>query len=302
MKSPLISIVMNCFNSDKYLKDAIDSVYAQTYKNWEIIFWDNASTDKSSSIAKSYDDKLKYFYSDETTSLGKARNLALKKVKGEFISFLDCDDLYFPEKLKIQIELMLSRNYVMSYGSAIIINDKGNEKKKLKVSNKSGYIFGNLLMHYEINMQSVMVNSSFLSKNNLNFAENLKYCPDYNLFMEISSRSKIGVLKDFLVKYRVSDNSLSRSTLDIVSTEIKFTLDNILPMQPELRLQLSREFNIAYKKLHYYDAIAAIYKDDRNLARKKLKPIIYSRIIYFVIYLVLFIPLPKKIFLKALGR
>ena len=157
-------------------------------------------------------------------------------------------------------------------------------------------------MHYEINMQSVMVNSSFLSKNNLNFAENLKYCPDYNLFMEISSRSKIGVLKDFLVKYRVSDNSLSRSTLDIVSTEIKFTLDNILPMQPELRLQLSREFNIAYKKLHYYDAIAAIYKDDRNLARKKLKPIIYSRIIYFVIYLVLFIPLPKKIFLKALGR
>ena len=72
------------------------------------------------------------------------------------------------------------------------------------------------------------IHAGFINdKNNLNFAENLKYCPDYNLFMEISSRSKIGVLKDFLVKYRVSDNSLSRSTLDIVSTEIKFTLDNI---------------------------------------------------------------------------
>ena len=57
--TPLVSVIMNCYNSDRYLKEAIDSVYMQSYPNWEIIFWDNASTDRSSEIAKSYNDKLK---------------------------------------------------------------------------------------------------------------------------------------------------------------------------------------------------------------------------------------------------
>ena len=67
MKStPLISVIMNCYNGEAFLKNAIDSVYAQTYKNWEIIFWDNASTDTSADIALSYDERLKYFKDVET--------------------------------------------------------------------------------------------------------------------------------------------------------------------------------------------------------------------------------------------
>ena len=57
--NPLVSVVVNCYNGEKYLKEALDSIYAQTYKNWEIIFWDNASTDRTALIAKSYDKKLK---------------------------------------------------------------------------------------------------------------------------------------------------------------------------------------------------------------------------------------------------
>ena len=84
---PLVSVIMNCYNGDKYLRAAIESVYDQTYKNWEIIFWDNASTDNSAAIANSYDAKLRYFYSKETVTLGAARNKALKQCKGEYISF-----------------------------------------------------------------------------------------------------------------------------------------------------------------------------------------------------------------------
>ena len=61
MREPLISVIINCFNGEEYLREAIDSVYSQTYKNWEIVFWDNASTDSSSSIAKTYDSRLNYF-------------------------------------------------------------------------------------------------------------------------------------------------------------------------------------------------------------------------------------------------
>ena len=62
-KTPLVSIIINCYNGEKYLAEAINSIYAQTYKNWEIIFWDNASIDNSANIAKSYDKKLKYYRS-----------------------------------------------------------------------------------------------------------------------------------------------------------------------------------------------------------------------------------------------
>ena len=87
MHKPLISIVINCFNSDEYLKIAIDSAINQTYENWEIIFWDNQSTDESANIVKSYDDeRINYFYAPVHTPLGEARNLENKKAKGYNIS------------------------------------------------------------------------------------------------------------------------------------------------------------------------------------------------------------------------
>ena len=90
MHEPLVSILMNCFNGEKYLKQAIDSVLAQTYRNWEIIFWDNQSTDGSAEIFTSYrDSRLKYFYAPEHTRLYEARNCALEKAEGELIAFLD---------------------------------------------------------------------------------------------------------------------------------------------------------------------------------------------------------------------
>ena len=89
---PLVSIIMNCFNGELFLKDSIESVINQTYENWELIFWDNRSKDKSAEIFKSYKDKrLKYFYADEHVSLYKARNLAIDQSKGDIISFIDTD-------------------------------------------------------------------------------------------------------------------------------------------------------------------------------------------------------------------
>src|SRR5437868_4501867 len=102
--APLVSVIMNCLNGEQFLRDAIDSVIAQTYANWEIVFWDNASTDASASIAQSYhDDRIRYFRGDSTVPLGHARNLAIQKSRGTFIAFLDCDDLWLPTKLEKQL-------------------------------------------------------------------------------------------------------------------------------------------------------------------------------------------------------
>ena len=101
---PLVSILMNCYNGETYLRESLNSVINQTYKNWELIFWDNQSKDKSAEIFKNYNDhRFKYFYSKDHTTLYKARNLAIEKAKGDFIAFLDTDDLWDENKLKLQM-------------------------------------------------------------------------------------------------------------------------------------------------------------------------------------------------------
>ena len=103
-KEPLVSIIMNCFNGETYMNESIKSVLSQTYENWELIFWDNQSIDSSAKIFKSYEDKrFEYFYANEHSTLYKARNLAIERSKGDFIAFLDTDDLWDKNKLKLQM-------------------------------------------------------------------------------------------------------------------------------------------------------------------------------------------------------
>ena len=85
---------MNCHNGEKFLSESLSSILNQTYNNWEIIFFDNASNDKSREILKNYNDKrIKYFKNNKLVDLYKARNLAVDQCSGEYISFLDTDDL-----------------------------------------------------------------------------------------------------------------------------------------------------------------------------------------------------------------
>jgi len=129
-KYPLVSVIINCHNGEKYLDKAIKSVLDQDYKYWEIIFFDNNSKDKSNLILKKYKDKrIKYFKSKKTYSLYKAKNLAIAKSKGELISFLDVDDWWLQSKLSKQVKVFQKDSTVEVIYSNIYLY---NEKKKLK--------------------------------------------------------------------------------------------------------------------------------------------------------------------------
>ena len=132
---PLVSIIMNCYNGESYLPESIESLLSQSYKNWELIFWDNQSKDKSSEILKSYkDERIKYFYANEHTSLYKARNLAIEKSKGNFIAFLDTDDLWNREKLELQMPFFNDPDVGVVFSNLWML--KKNEKKKKLYTNK----------------------------------------------------------------------------------------------------------------------------------------------------------------------
>ena len=152
MAYPKVSIIMNCLNGEQYLKQAMDSVFKQTYDDWEVIFFDNASTDNSAAIAKSYGERVRYFKSQTTYPLGKARNLAINETKGEFIAFLDCDDIWLPQKLEKQVALLKKDSEVALVFSDMMIFDGSKDIYQYLGGHKAqrGNIFRELLVNYFI--------------------------------------------------------------------------------------------------------------------------------------------------------
>mgnify|MGYP001462850897 CR=1 FL=1 len=111
-KKPLISIIINCRNGSKFLKKCLQSVFSQSYKNWEIVFFDNNSTDDSLNIVKSFKDKRIRIFSNKKKlflKLYDARNVAIKKSLGKYITFIDVDDIWKKNKLEKQIKFMLKK-------------------------------------------------------------------------------------------------------------------------------------------------------------------------------------------------
>lgn len=298
----LISIIINCYNGEKYLKEAIDSIYNQSYKNWEIIFWDNASTDNSAEIAKSFDGRLKYYKSDKNTNIGKARYEAIRKAKGEYICFLDCDDIFISSKLETQIKQMIKGNFLMSYGSSLIINENGKILRKFKVKNKSGYIFHNLLNYYEIQFQTIMLHRSLIDEQRIQFAIDLKFTPDYDFCMKISAKNKILVINKVLVKYRKVKDSLSMKSLNLVYDENKYALDYLSNKHPNLKRKYSHYFSLAYSKLYFYKSIPYIFKNDYRNAKLYIKKTHWKKIHYLILYILLCLNLPSKLILKIINR
>ena len=124
-KLPEFSIIVNCLNGEQFLKRSLNSIFNQTYEDWEVIFFDNNSSDSSADIAKSYGSKIKYYKANETHSLGKARDVAVDLAKGKFIAYLDVDDLWQKNKLEIQRSLF-NDSIDFVYTNTLITDDDNN--------------------------------------------------------------------------------------------------------------------------------------------------------------------------------
>tara|TARA_A100001011_G_scaffold400354_2_gene514314 strand:+ start:790 stop:1692 length:903 start_codon:yes stop_codon:yes gene_type:complete len=208
---PLVSIIINCFNGQRFLSDALTSIVNQTYKNWEIIFWDNQSKDNSKKIFFSFKDKrFKYFYANKHTVLYEARNLAIKKAKGKYISFLDTDDVWENNKLATQIPLFKNNDIAMVYSNIWIGNSELKRKKiHIKKKQKSGLIYENLIENYNIPIISTILRSSILKKFKKKFDKKLSVIGDFEFFLRISKRFKIVYIHDPLAIYRLHGNNYS---------------------------------------------------------------------------------------------
>src|SRR5659263_50815 len=259
MPKPKVSVIMNCYNSSKYLREAIDSVYAQTYRDWEIIFWDNASTDNSADIAKSYDENLRYFYAEKTVPLGYARNLAIEKAQGEYIAFLDCDDIWLPEKLEKQIELLkLNEDVALVYSDSSIIDGDGVLKQNTYLWTNQrfyrGLIFEKLLLADFIPLLTVVLRKNKLDKVGL-FNTKYKIAEDYDLFLRVAESNKIDYIDQPLAMYRFHSFNASKN-IELMTQEefqlIDYWADKETDFPENVKKAIRKKKTLLYLRLIKY--------------------------------------------------
>ena len=215
-ESPLVSVIMPAYNSADFIAEAIQSVLNQTYFNWELLIIDDASIDSTVQIIKKYvstDSRIQLFQNKTNSGTGISRNIGIKAAQGSFISFLDSDDLWLPEKLEIQLEFMKNHNLDMTYSSYYLINESGKELfKKIEALPilsykrllKSNYV-GNLTGIYRVKKLGKI------------YSPTLRKRQDWALWLTILKEveSTKGILEP-LAKYRIRENSISNNKTSLL--------------------------------------------------------------------------------------
>jgi glycosyltransferase involved in cell wall biosynthesis len=231
---------MNCHNGELFLDEALESVFKQTYRNWEIIFWDNNSSDRTRQIVEKYkSEKIKYFYSNKLHKICKARNLALEKCSGQVITFLDSDDIWLDYKLKEQI-LYYKKGHKIIYGGYQIINEDGTKTDSIKQYNVSGYITRNLLLKNLISQGCVMIERDLIKK--FKFNQFYDLLGDYDLWVRLSLKYKI-----------ISINKILEFSRQHKRNYTKIYKNRMLKEQRYFYLQFAKKYNIfKYPELFIY--------------------------------------------------
>ena len=295
-KKPLITIIVNCFNGERYLNECLKSILSQSYKNYEVIFWDNKSTDKSKLIFLGMkDNRFKYFSDNEHVALYCARNKALEVSSGKYITFLDVDDIWYPDKLEKQVEVMENKTDIgFCYsGFKFLFEDS---KKLISAYNnrklKSGYIFTYLIKNYNVGILTLMVNKSIVDKNKIKFDERFSIMGDLDFVLRLSRVSKGIPIKLDLAIYRIHLENLSRK-INLTVRERTIWANEMF----EKYIFSKKELIPFIEETNYLDFINVLKKDD---FKEIIKKIITLKGIFFLKGIMMVFLRFKNLIFKAL--
>ena len=213
MTDGMVSIIMPSWNTEGFIAESIQSVVNQTYKNWELIIVDDCSTDNTDEVVKPFlkDKRIIYLKNEKNSGAALTRNRAMREAQGEWIAFLDSDDLWMPEKLEKQIAFMKEHKYVLSYTEYEKIGEDDNPLNIFVigpevVNKKKMYNYdyiGQLTMVYSANHFG-LIQIKDIKKNN-----------DYAIRLQLFKKqgTEAFLLKENLAKYRVRKKSISHDKL-----------------------------------------------------------------------------------------
>ncbi len=246
---------MPAYNASKYIRQAINSVINQTYNDWELIIVDDGSIDVTSEIVKEYlfiDKRISYFY-QENGKQGKARNFAISKAKGDYLAFLDADDLWLPKKLEEQLCEIINKNVDLVFSNSYIIYDvfEVKENKRMNIPNGVFYSKKDLISFLEGNKIPIL--TVLVKKEKViavgGFTEDLEIqnVEDYHLWLKLLMTDCVFYSSgNVLAEYRVHNDSATtndRQALD----KIPAAFFDLLKQYPSYKSQIRRELKIKFK-------------------------------------------------------
>jgi teichuronic acid biosynthesis glycosyltransferase TuaG len=254
--SPLISIIIPNFNTEKYLVEAIESVLTQNYKNWELIIVDDHSTDKSVEIIKQYSNKYEniHFYQTPKNSGGPAtpRNVGIDKSNGIYIAFLDSDDTWFPNRLEFHVDFMLRENALFTSTLRHEFHDPGQMRNIIKDTMQlKVYSFKRLLKKNLIDTSAVIIHKDLIGNIRFNPAKELIAIEDFDFWIQILTKypdERIIVPQVETINYRLTGENISGAKFKMAKKFICILKKHNIP----LTWRLYYFFNYSVQSLIYY--------------------------------------------------
>lgn len=207
----LVSVIMPNYNCGAYISESIESVLSQSYPNWELIVVDDCSSDNSAEIVRAFCSacpKIHLVELAENTGASNARNKGISLAQGEYIAFLDSDDIWLPEKLSMQVQFMKENSYAFSCASYAVISEDGASKGVVKRPPRSVGYHRLLYLGDSIGNSTAIYSQRMLRKC---YAPSIKKRNDYALWLSILRVNGVKVygLREVVANYRVREGSLS---------------------------------------------------------------------------------------------
>lgn len=251
---PLVSIIMPSYNTEKYISDAINSVIAQSYTNWELLIVDDCSQDNTVEVVRQFEDDRIRFQSLESNSGGAvARNTAITKAKGEYIAFLDSDDMWLPEKLEKQLRFMMDNDYVFTHTMYEHMS-QNQQPMGVVVSGPKRVPAKGFNLYCWCGCLTTMYNAK---KVGLIQVANLKKRNDYAMWLKINETHPCYLYPEILARYRKREDSISNvNVMELIKHH--YLLFRIGQNKDPIRSVIYTMLNIVcgvYKKTKYITKI-----------------------------------------------
>lgn len=263
-----VSVIIPAYNSEKFIEEALESLFTQTFPASEIIVIDDGSEDGTDDLLKKHTGKIKYYY-QENSGLAAARNAGIKVSSGSYLAFLDADDLYYPEKIEIQktfLDDCPEVDMVFSdfeyFGGTLLrraIPDSFKEGK--------GNLFLDLFRYNCIAIPTVLIRRRCFEEVGL-FDETLRAAEDYDFWLRLIRHKKVGYIDHVLAKVRLHPENMSKDADLMCEYEIK-VMDKAIHDNPEIKDRYSYLIKEKYGIIYFETGYRHLLGYEMKKARKK---------------------------------
>ncbi|HDY68105.1 MAG TPA: glycosyltransferase [Candidatus Scalindua sp.] len=291
---PTVSINMCVLNGENYIREALESIVAQTYNDWELIIINDGSSDSTESIILEFKNKgypIIYQY-QENKGLGASRNEALKLSHGEYIAFIDHDDIWFPEKLEKQVPLFKKKPEVgLVFSDTIFFNYRGDQLQLYKkYKPPRGNVFKELLTNYFLSLETVVIRKKSLDAMDQWFDDRFNLTEEGDFFRRLAYDWELDYVDEPLAKYRRHNESLSFKRQDLWPKETEIMVEKFCNLFDSFEEVYKHELHILRSRINYHYAMHNWEQGNGWEARKLLKEYLKIDKKYLFVYLISLLP------------